>query len=87
MQNSFDTNATVFNTLAEEKLPSYVNYLPTGYFNISHSPLFRIRIDESINSFYDALKGTTDPIYQNRTAFMPANITFYDNLFDASSAM
>ena len=86
-ENSFELEGAILDVLAEAELPAYINYLPTDYFRHSHTPMFRMRIDSSITDYYEELIQTTDPTYQNKTAFMPANITFIDNFFDTAVAM
>ena len=44
--------------------------------------MFRMRVPEGINAFYEDLKLGDNPIYQVETEFMPVNITYLGNLFN-----
>lgn len=62
-ENSFDLDGAIFDVIAEAELPSYINYLPTDYFRHSHTPIFRMRISESITDYYNELTSSSDPAY------------------------
>ena len=85
-KNEFLLSTSMFDTVAEYKLPSYTAHLPSNFFKYLQSPLFRIKIPSGIDSFYDALLDTTDEnleaVYNDTSNFSVANITFYRNFFD-----
>ena len=92
--NEFSLSSSMFDTVAEYKIPSYTAHLPQNYFKHLQSPLFRIKIPKGMDEFYDELLDPSikDPnidytelsaFYNDTTNFSVANITFYRNFFDS----
>ena len=79
-------SSSMYDTVAEYKLPSYKAHLPDNYFQYLQSPLMRIKIPEVIDKYYEELLLTEDEnllaIYNDTSNFSVTNITIYRNFFD-----
>ena len=84
--NEFVLSSSMYDTIAQYKLPSYTAHLPDNYFKYLQSPLLRIKIPAAIDEYYADLLDTEDllflAIYTDTSAFSVANVTIYNNFFD-----
>ena len=89
--NEFLLSSSMFDTVAEYKLPSYTAHLPPNYFKYLQSPLFRIKIPKGMDDFFDDLLENADDnlaaVYNDTTSFSAANVTFYGNFFDTQTTV
>lgn len=53
--NEFVLSGSMFDTIAQYKLPSYTAHLPNNFFKYLQSPLFRFKIPRAIDDFLTAL--------------------------------
>lgn len=86
--NIFNVQGGVFDSLASDRLPSYVNFLPSDFFESYQTPLFRMKFSKGIEDYYEALINSGEPlldlILNDTSRFMPINVTISGNFFEAA---